>query len=525
MDSGLNAIKEPFLKDSNGDLVLHQDVRPHFDLSNDSVRRWWVDHAVDMSNKDEIDGIFYDAIAKVVTSYIESSIGSGKKEAVRDAFHTMMEECQVEMDPAKINIANLIRASFENYGMDNLHYYDGSYLEGFKGSPSYYAQGIEAAQTAARDGYIICLTLGMDEILPSIDELVEEGGYLVLPDSVQKEFDFYLSIFLTIAEEYSYLLVHDAYGAYSIMGNDRLWLKRFTEYDRPLGPPKGPAVRNGYIYTRQFEHAAVYLDLSTSEGRINWGSDSIPYPPGEDPEQEKPSLRFVVSEANSPAYVSGALIELDTLSGLTNDAGQLVFSLDSGYYDYTIAINGFFPVDSSIHLVSDTTISISMYSSTADVKFRIRNGDAPLGAAVVSVGGNAMQSNLVGMTVFEDLPVRENYGWSVEKEGFGTASGSFYLVRDTTINVQMELSSGVHIKEDEVLHLYPVPADSYFVIETSRQMESIQLTDLSGRLVFSEKVRGTYLRRELPQGMARVNILKVHFADGSVITRKLITYL
>ena len=88
VDTGLNTISEPFLKNHNGDLVLHRDIRPHFDLSNESVRRWWVDHVVDMSNKEEIDGIFYDAIAKVSTSYIESEIGSEKKQAVREAFHT-----------------------------------------------------------------------------------------------------------------------------------------------------------------------------------------------------------------------------------------------------------------------------------------------------------------------------------------------------------------------------------------------------------------------------------------------------
>jgi len=522
VDSGLNAISEPFLKDSSGELVLHRDVRPHFDLSNDSVRRWWVDHAVDMSNKEEIDGIFYDAIAKVSTSYIEAQIGSGKKQAVQEAFQTMMEECQAEMDPAKINIANVIRASFENYGMDNLHYFDGSYLEGFHGSPSYYAEGIKAAQTVARSGKVICLTLGMDDILPGINDMREEGGHLVLSDSAQAEFDFYLSIFMVIAEEYSYLLIHDSSNAYSIMGNDRLWLKRFAEYDRALGAPKGPAVQSGYIYTRQFENAAVYLDLGKSEGRIAWGTDSIPYPPGQDPGQKKLALRFVLGEANSPSYVSGALIELDTLISLSNDAGQALFSLDSGSYHYSITAPGFFSLDSSIHLISDSTVYIRVQSSTANVKFRLKEGDTPLPYAVVTLKSGSMQTNAVGMAVYEGLQVNENYTYSIEKEGYESISDDFLLLKDTTINIAMSPATGVDSKQGVSLRIYPVPAENYFVLESGKEMQEVRLVDLNGRVWFSRTVTGKDIRIELPPGFPQVCVLKVIFKNGSLITKSVI---
>ena len=35
--------------------------------------------------------------------------------------------------------------------------------------------------------------------------------------------------------------------------------------------PKGPAVEDGDVWTREFEHASVYVDLSNrSAGRIDW---------------------------------------------------------------------------------------------------------------------------------------------------------------------------------------------------------------------------------------------------------------
>ena len=48
------------------------------------------------------------------------------------------------------------------------------------------------------------------------------------------------------------------------------WMRWFEEYDKPLGPPKGPAVKDGYRYTREFEHASVALDLEKRSGVIKW---------------------------------------------------------------------------------------------------------------------------------------------------------------------------------------------------------------------------------------------------------------
>jgi len=44
----------------------------------------------------------------------------------------------------------------------------------------------------------------------------------------------------------------------------------YPEFDKPLGPPKGEAVRNGYVYTREFEHASVFVDLEKKIGKIDW---------------------------------------------------------------------------------------------------------------------------------------------------------------------------------------------------------------------------------------------------------------
>jgi hypothetical protein len=45
----------------------------------------------------------------------------------------------------------------------------------------------------------------------------------------------------------------------------------YAEYSKPLGPPNGPAVKNGFIWTREFAHASVYVDVrSRYASKITW---------------------------------------------------------------------------------------------------------------------------------------------------------------------------------------------------------------------------------------------------------------
>jgi hypothetical protein len=45
---------------------------------------------------------------------------------------------------------------------------------------------------------------------------------------------------------------------------------RHPEFDKPLGAPKGDAVREGWTFRREFEHASVFVDVEKLKGRIDW---------------------------------------------------------------------------------------------------------------------------------------------------------------------------------------------------------------------------------------------------------------
>ena len=107
------------------------------------------------------------------------------------------------------------------------------------------------------------------------DDSAENWAYITVDDSRQRltpgantqpRLEYCLALFLICAEKYSYFRIHEGYSA----NEDDRWMRWFPEYDKPLGPPEGPARREGPVYTRQFEHADVRLDIGKRQGKVMW---------------------------------------------------------------------------------------------------------------------------------------------------------------------------------------------------------------------------------------------------------------
>lgn len=86
-----------------------------------------------------------------------------------------------------------------------------------------------------------------------------------------------LAPFLIVANEHVFLQYAWFYEvqdgnipcpSYIECGMPETW---YPEFSKPLGPPTGPAAHNGYIWTREFAHASVYVDVRTRHSsKITW---------------------------------------------------------------------------------------------------------------------------------------------------------------------------------------------------------------------------------------------------------------
>jgi hypothetical protein len=268
-----------FLVGRNGNTKLVRNACEAYDLTNPQVRDWWVGHAKQMCADPAIDGLFFDGNIKVLSpAYLKRDIGDEKKAAQLAGYKTMMDETKKALGPEKIMLANVLRVGqSKDDGLEAIKRFDGSYIENFELAASQeqkkdnVAKGIEAFQKAARDGFMIAFTAGLSEmneeegdLNPERTDEIRKG--LSEKDNHAKRFGYLLALFLTCAEKHSYFLAHDGYAA----EQSKIWMKRNPELERPLGAPKGPAVRDGYIYTREFAHAKVRLDIENEVGEIIW---------------------------------------------------------------------------------------------------------------------------------------------------------------------------------------------------------------------------------------------------------------
>ena len=138
----------------------------------------------------------------------------------------------------------------------------------------YLTKGIVAVQQAAREGKIICMSMGLGRAALAGLKIDDSRQRLTPGANTRPRLEYCLALFLVCAEKYSYVYPHDGYDA----NNNRssVWLKRFAEYDRPLGPPKGPATQEGHTYTRDFRYASVFLDIEKEEAKITWQERTSP---------------------------------------------------------------------------------------------------------------------------------------------------------------------------------------------------------------------------------------------------------
>jgi len=277
---------DALLVNSLGEYALMRDKKTKFfDISKKNVRAYWLNHAITHANNPYIDGIFIDASYKVLTNFMKyRKVDQAKRDALKAGYYDMMGTLKKEIGDNKLIISNILRVrpdpELEN-GRKLLPYTHGSYIETFENNAfgmsyeDYLAKGIATLQQSAREGNIIALTLGLGEALEFETEGMDDRRKaLNIDEDIKDRLDYLLAIFLVCAEKYSYVYLHDGFNVNTIKKTgksaSKVWMKTFPQYENRLGPPKGPAKQEGYIYTRSFEYLDVWLDVKNQKARLNW---------------------------------------------------------------------------------------------------------------------------------------------------------------------------------------------------------------------------------------------------------------
>lgn len=276
-DAALDAIPGAFLADGEGNDRLVRGRVQAYDLTNPAVRDWWLDAAHGVAADPAIDGLFIDGNVKVLEpAYLRREIGDAKKDALEAGYDALMDNLRRRLGADGLILANVIRARFPDAALGRMGAFDGSYIEGLETAvggiarKDYVARGLSAIQDAARRGALIAFTAGLggeagqETNAHRTDEVRARAAEW--DEALRGRFTYLLAMFLVCAEKHSYFLAHDSYDAEA----SGIWMNDPPELSRPLGPPRGPARRSGYVYTRDFAHAKVRVDIEAEIGDIKW---------------------------------------------------------------------------------------------------------------------------------------------------------------------------------------------------------------------------------------------------------------
>lgn len=252
------------LKDRHGRPALKSGTIPRYDLTIEDVREWWSDVAAEAMKKAPLDGIFADALLQTTGSGMAAIAGAEKTARMRDGLEAMLSLTRRKIGEDKIILANDLR------GASGREYLDwdvsGGVIEHFGAF-----QTADAASMAAD-----METLGIGSRKSKIVVLKAWPGFTWLDAEMMKRpqeelaalarerITFPLACFLCGAQRDSYFCY--SWGYREMHGT----LEAYPELARPLGPPKGKAVREGFIYRREFQHASVRVDLAQKSAKIDW---------------------------------------------------------------------------------------------------------------------------------------------------------------------------------------------------------------------------------------------------------------
>ncbi len=255
-----------WLKTKDGELDKKGGQLKRYDLSNPEVREWWTDVVEEAVANGHCDGVFMDAFPQITAPANKKLWGEEKFEAIQQGLLKTITLTRKKMGPGGIVMYNGIRNTDTlNFGTQYLEVADAATIEHFghfaSASPEAMAQDIEDMIMAGKMGKIVVMK-GWPGF--SWVDGIRSRPYEVNLELARKNITFPLACFLVAAQKYSYFCY--TWGYQQTDGS----LDWYPELDKPLGKPLGDAVRNGFKYTRKFEHCSVWVDLQKKKAKIDW---------------------------------------------------------------------------------------------------------------------------------------------------------------------------------------------------------------------------------------------------------------
>ncbi len=259
------ALKALLLVDPETGELAHRRNIFCFDVLNPQMRQWWVDTVANAVADTGCDGAFIDQMHGFAW------LRPGKSQEVQQAMGEMMAALKRNMGPDKILLANnanqaIARHVFPVIDANMFEHYSENLL-----TKESLLQDWEDMLRIAKAGKISVFRIGVEHDRNANQRQDKSrsrrGRSAEMAALAKKRLEYYLACFLIGAQPYSYF----QYGWGWTLSSGSL--QEYPELQRPLGAPKGAFQRitpQGWEFTREFEHASVWVNTQSQQARIIW---------------------------------------------------------------------------------------------------------------------------------------------------------------------------------------------------------------------------------------------------------------
>jgi hypothetical protein len=212
--------------------------------------------------------------------------------------------------------------------------------------------------------------------------------------------------------------------------------------------------------------------------------------------RDYPNVNLQVIDKASKEPLNRAVILYEDKTAMTDDSGKVLLDdVVKGKWKYTVKHNDYFTLNDSMFITEDTALVIKMVPKLASITFEVSDSTGPVGDAEIKINDYQYFTDRDGEVLVYNIPAKEDYPYTISKEGYQSITDTIYLEIDTTININLlRETKETHLNSygTPSLLIYPNPANDRIFIEVPPALISgnIYLLDISGKILGVQKIKG-----------------------------------
>lgn len=252
-------LKEFLITNQETGELEHRNNVFFFDVLNPDFREWWVETVATGVEFSGADGVFIDQMHGF------SWLRSDRADEVKLAMGEMMARLKGRMASDKMLLGNNAAREVNVFPAIDANMFE--HYSDVVNNKENLLQEWEDMLKIAKAGKISVYRFGVEIEGTRLENASQSQIKAEIEKLSQERLEFYLACYLIGAQPYSYF----QYGwGWSLHTGP---LVGYPELSNPLGTPKGGYSRtnpDGWEFTREYEHAGVWVNTETREGKITW---------------------------------------------------------------------------------------------------------------------------------------------------------------------------------------------------------------------------------------------------------------